>query len=135
MIQKTPAIFFTAVAAILLTTSACTPSTGGTGGSSLPLLKLLKNSSTAMSKLNSAHVDLKANGSGQAVTSSTATPTTSSTPVVSNGTFSLTGTGDEALPNKEAMQFNVTQNFTNGTNTTRNIAQIVQGEKVYIQNA
>src|SRR5437660_5844771 len=135
MIHKKPAILFIALATILLIISACSPSTGGTGGSSLTVLQLLQNSSTAMSKLNSAHVDLKANGSGQAVTSSTATPTTSSTPAVSNGTFSLTGTGDEALPNQEAMQFNVTQNITNGTNTTSNLAQIVQGEKVYIKNA
>ena len=135
MIHKRPAILFIALAAILLIISACSPSIGGTGGSSLTVLQLLQNSSTAMSKLKSAHVDLKANGSGQAVTSSTATPTTSNTPAVSNGTFSLTGTGDEALPNQEAMQFNVTQNITNGTNTTSNLAQIVQGEKVYIQNA
>src|SRR5947209_5878949 len=135
MIHKRPTILFIAMSAILLIISACSPSIGGTGGSSLTVLQLLQNSSTAMSKLKSAHVDLKANGSGQAVTSGTATPTTSSTPAVSNGTFSLTGTGDEALPNQEAMQFNVTQNITNGTNTTSNLAQIVQGEKFYIQNA
>src|SRR5436309_12354694 len=39
------------------------------------------------------------------------------------------------MPNTESMKFNVTQNITNGTNTTSNLAQIVQGEKDYIQNA
>jgi hypothetical protein len=134
MIHKRPAIVFIALVGILLLISACSPSTGGTSGSSLTVLQLLQNSSSAMSKLNSAHVDLKATGSGQAISSNTATPTTGSTPTTSNGTFSLTGNGDEALPNAESMQFAVTQNITNGTNTTSNLAQIVQGDKVYIQN-
>src|SRR2546421_12375815 len=119
MIHKTPTIFFLALADILLIIGGCTPQIGGTGGSTLPALQLLQNSSSAMSKLKSAHVDLKANGSGQAVSSSKATPTTSNTPAVSNATFSLIGTWDAALPNQEAMQFNVTHDFTNGTNTTR----------------
>jgi hypothetical protein len=119
---------FMALAAVLLLFSACSPSIGGTGGSSVTVLQLLQNSSTAMSKLKSAHIDLKVNGSGDAVTPNTsATPTTTTNKV----TFSLTGSGDEALPNEEAMQFNVTQN---ATNTTSNIAQIVLGDKVYIKN-
>src|SRR5256885_11832185 len=99
MIHKRPTILFIALAAILLIISACSPSIGGTGGSSLPVLQLLQNSSTAMSKLKSAHVDLKANGSGQAGTSRTANPTTSNTTALSHRTFKLIGTPDEALPN------------------------------------
>jgi len=85
-----------------------------------------------MNKLKSAQIDVKASGSGQALTSSTATPTSSSAkPTINNVTFSLTGNGDEALPNEEAMQFNVTQNITNETSK---LAQVVQGDKIYIQN-
>jgi hypothetical protein len=128
IIHKRHTIMFIALAAALLLFSACSPSIGGTGGSSVTVLQLLQNSSTAMSKLKSAHIDLKVNGSGDAVTTNTsATPTTTTNKV----TFSLTGSGDEALPNEETMQFNVTQN---ATNTTSNIAQIVLGDKVYIKN-
>ena len=86
-----------------------------------------------MSKLNSAHIDLKVNGSGQAVTNNTTTTPTavSSTPTVNQVSFNLTGTGDETLPSAESIQFTVTQT---ATNTTNHLAQIVQGDKVYIQN-
>ena len=132
------------IAGIVMTTllvllSACSPSTGGTGGSGLTVLQVLQNSSSAMSKLNSAHIDLRASGSGQAVTNNTtATPTATTTsatgtptPTTSQVSFNVAGTGDEALPNEETMQFSVTQT---ATNTTNHLAQIVQGDKVYIQN-
>jgi hypothetical protein len=131
MIYKKSVILLIALAFILLLFSACSPSIGGTGGSSITVLQLLQNSSSAMNKLKSAQIDLKASGSGQALTSSTATPSTSATPTINNMTFSLTGNGNEALPNEEAMQFNVTQSITN---TTSKLAQVVQGNKVYIQN-
>ena len=131
MIHKRPVFLLIALASVLLLISACSPSISIPGGSSITVLQLLQNSSSAMSKLKSAHIDVKANGSGQALTSSTATPTTNSTPTTSDVTFGLTGSGDEALPNEEAMQFNVTQNVTN---TTSNLSQIVQGDKVYIKN-
>ena len=135
------------IAGIVMTTllmllSACSPTTGGTGGSGLTVLQVLQNSSSAMSKLNSAHIDLRASGSGQAVTNNTtATPTATTTPTTGTPTpvsstssqvsFNVAGTGDEALPNEETMQFSVTQT---ATNTTNHLAQIVQGDKVYIQN-
>lgn len=123
-----------AMVSVLVLLSACSPATSGSSGSSLTVLQLLQNSSSAMSKLSSAHIDLKVNGSGQAVTNNTtATPTaTSSTPTVNQVSFNLTGTGDEALPSGEAMQFTVSQT---ATNTTNHLAQIVQGDKVYIQNS
>ena len=128
-----------AMVSVLVLLSACSPATSGSGGSNLTVLQLLQNSSSAMSKLNSAHIDLKVSGSGQAVTNNTTTtptatttPTTvSSTPTVNQVSFNLTGTGDEALPSEESMQFTVTQT---ATNTTNHLAQIVQGDKVYIQN-
>jgi len=126
-----------AMTMLLVLLSACSPTTGG-GGSGLTVLQLLQNSSSAMSKLKSAHIDLKVSGSGQAITNSTtttptatATGTTTTTPTTSQVSFNLTGTGDEALPSGESMQFTVSQT---ATNTTNHLAQIVQGDKVYIQN-
>lgn len=140
MVIKKLLIAFMAITTLLVLLTACSP-TGGTGGSGLTVLQLLQNSSAAMSKLKSAHIDLKVNGSGTAVTSNTtgtptATTTTGSstptpTPTTSQVSYSLTGTGDEALPSQEAMQFTVSQT---ATNTTNHLAQIVQGDKVYVQN-
>jgi hypothetical protein len=91
-----------------------------------------------MSQLKSAHIDLKANGSGMALTpNATATPTTgtpTATPTTNQVTFNLSGSGDEALPNGEAMQFDMTQNGATSTPTTAHLEQVVQGDKVYIKN-
>jgi hypothetical protein len=127
------------VVALALLLAACSGSIGTTGSTSqsnLSVLQVLQNSATAMSKLKSAHIDLKASGSGQAVnTGTTATPgatSSTATPTAQQVTFNVTGSGDEALPNTEAMRFNVTQSVTN---TPSSFAQIVQGNNVYVQNA
>ena len=140
MIHKKHFLLLVALVTILLLISACSP-TGGSGGSNLTVLQLLQNSSKAMSQLKSTHIDLKANGSGQAInTNATSTPTTgTSTPTttttaVNNVTFNLIGSGDEALPNVEVMQFDVSQNGATTTPTTSHLEQIVQGDKVYIKN-
>ena len=141
MIHKKQFLLLVALATILLLISACSPLGGGSGGSNLTVLQLLQNSSKAMSQLKSTHIDLKANGSGQAInTNATSTPTTgTSTPTttttaVNNVTFNLIGSGDEALPNVEVMQFDVSQNGATTTPTTSHLEQIVQGDKVYIKN-
>ena len=131
MIHKKHFLLLVALAAVLLLISACSPIGGGSGGSNLTVLQLLQNSSKAMSQLKSTHIDLKANGSGQAITTSTPTTTTTA---VNNVTFNLIGSGDEALPNVEAMQFDVSQNGATTTPTTSHLEQIVQGDKVYIKN-
>jgi hypothetical protein len=130
--------------AISLFIGACSTSGGGNPGSSnLTVLQLLQNSSKAMSQLKSAHVELKASGTGVAVASNaTATPVEAAgTPTVTTGasttnqvTFSLAGSGDEALPNQEAMQFDVTQNGAASTPGTSHLEQVVQGNKIYIKN-
>src|SRR5437588_10393208 len=132
MLHKKQSIWLIALITALLLNSACSTTGGGTGGSNLTVLQLLQNSSKAMSQLKSAHVDLKANGTGQAInTNTTTTPTTGTpttaagTPTTSQVTFNLTGSGDEALPNQEAMQFDVTQNATSSTPTTSHLEQIV----------
>ena len=141
MIHKKHFLLLVALVTTLLLISACSPTGGGSGGSNLTVLQLLQNSSKAMSLLKSTHIDLKANGSGQAITTNatstpttgTATPTTTTT-AVNNVTFNLIGSGDEALPNVEAMQFDVSQNGATTTPTTSHLEQIVQGDKVYIKN-
>ncbi len=140
MIHKKHFLLLVALVAVLLLISACSPIGGGSGGSNLTVLQLLQNSSKAMSQLKSTHIDLKANGSGQAITTNaTPTPTTGTgtptpTTAVNNVTFNLIGSGDEALPNVEAMQFDVSQNGATTTPTTSHLEQIVQGDKVYIKN-
>ena len=140
MIHKKHFLLLVALVAVLLLISACSPIGGGSGGSNLTVLQLLQNSSKAMSQLKSTHIDLKANGSGQAITTNaTPTPTTATgtptpTTAVNNVTFNLIGSGDEALPNVEAMQFDVSQNGATTTPTTSHLEQIVQGDKVYIKN-
>jgi len=141
MIHKKHFLLLVALVTVLLLISACSPIGGGSGGSNLTVLQLLQNSSKAMSQLKSTHIDLKANGSGQAITTNatstpttgTATPTTTTT-AVNNVTFNLIGSGDEALPNVEVMQFDVSQNGATTTPTTSHLEQIVQGDKVYIKN-
>src|SRR6266516_5597723 len=129
-----------ALATTLLLFSACSSigtGTGGTsGGSKLTVAQVLQNSSKAMSQLKSVHIDLKADGTGQALntTSTTSPPSTTATPITGNITFSVTGTGGEALPQNEAMQFDSTQTGATNVPTSSHIEQIVQGDKVYIKN-
>ncbi|MHB8597791.1 MAG: hypothetical protein ACYDER_13375 [Ktedonobacteraceae bacterium] len=102
--------------------SACS-STGTSGSSSnLTALQVLQNSATAMQKLKSSHIDFSLTGSANA--SATATPTSSTSP--SSASFSVKGNGDEALPSQESLHITTMQ----GTN----LAEIVLGSKVYIQN-
>jgi hypothetical protein len=102
--------------------SACS-STGSSGSSSnLTVLQVLQNSATAMQKLKSSHIDFSLTGSANA--SATATPTSTSSP--SGVSFSVKGNGDEALPN-ESLHITTMQGS--------NLAEIVLGSKVYVQNA
>ena len=81
MIHKKYTLLCIVLASVLLLFSACSTTIGGGGGggSHPTVLQLLENSSKAMSQLKSAHIDLKANGSGQALNTTTGTPTTGST--------------------------------------------------------
>jgi len=119
----------------LLLISACSQTVStGTGSSSISVSQLLLNSAQAMKNLKSAHIVTQTNGMLQTL-GTTATPTVGTptpTPSASQVTFNITGSGDEALPTQEALQLSVSQG-TNGQAT--NLAEIVQGDKVYIQNA
>lgn len=111
---------------VLLLISACSPSLG-TGNSSLTVLQVLQNSAKAMKDLKSAHIETKTTGTLQTLgTPGTQKPTTASSLM-----FKVSGSGDEALPNEEQLQVTVSQ----GKNSSpANLAEIVQGDKVYVQN-
>jgi len=110
----------------LLLISACSPSLG-IGNSSLTVLQVLQNSAKAMKALKSAHIETKNIGTLQTIgTAGKPTP-----PTASPLTFRVSGSGDEALPEQEQLQITVDQ----GENSTpANLAEIVQGDKVYVQN-
>lgn len=113
-------------AALLLLVSAC--STPGTSTPQPTVLQVLQNSQKAMSQLKSAHVNMTLNGSGSSSNSPGTpgiTPTTGGTV-----TFKLSGSGDEALPGQEKMNFTVTQSVSNATNS---FAEILSGGKLYAQ--
>ncbi len=110
----------------LLLISACGPSIGlGTGSSSLTVLQVLQNSVKAMKSLKSAHIETKTSGMLQTIS-------TSATPASRRLAFSVTGRGDEALPTQESLQISVDREKNS---PLTNLAEIVQGDKVYIQNA
>jgi len=91
------------------------------------VLQVLQNSTKAMKDLKSAHIETKTAGTLQTLgTPGTPTPTTASSLM-----FNVSGSGDEALPNEEQLQVTVSQ----GKNSSpANLAEIVQGDKVYVQN-
>jgi hypothetical protein len=109
-------------------------SANGTPTSSLSPLQVLQNSSNAMQKLKSSHVDIQLADKITAVnTNATATPTTTgtptATPTVQNVTLNVKGNGDQALPDQ--MQMTISATALNGT---ANLAEVMQGDKVYVQN-
>lgn len=127
------------LALLLITTvmliSACSqPITGPTTGtgSSLTPLQVLQNSANAMQHLKSAHVEIQSTSSVQSnnATATVATPTATaanSTPIPTTYSLTIKGSGDEALPDQEQLSLTLNQNT--------HLAEIVQGNKVYVQNA
>ena len=115
---------FLVLAAVLFFMSACSPSIGGNGGSSLTPLQVLQNSAKTMQQLKSAHFQMTTNTNVQ--TGASATPTTATPTPTNNISLNLTGSGDENLPDQQSLNLTV--------NSAINLAEIVQGNKVYIQN-
>jgi hypothetical protein len=115
--------------------SACSqPITGPTTGttSSLTPLQVLQKSANAMQQLKSAHVEIQSTNNVQSSNADTtvATPTAtaaSSTPIPTTSSLTIKGSGDEALPDQEQLNLTINQNT--------HLAEIVQGNKVYVQNA
>lgn len=113
-----------ALATTVLLFAACGSATGSsnTPKNKVPTLQVLQNSQKAMSKLKSAHVVLSIKGTGQQ---------TGSTIAPGSVSFSVTGSGDEALPDQEQMQLTTTQSVTNATS---HINEIYANKTLYVQN-
>ena len=109
---------------VLLLICACSPSVG-TGNSSLTVLQVLQNSAKAMKNLKSAHIETKTTGTLQTL-GTPGTPTAAGSLM-----FKVSGSGDEALPGQEKLQVTVDQG---GNSSPANLAEIVQGDKIYVQN-
>ncbi len=120
-LQKRVPILAVAMVGIVLLISACTQpaGTGSNSSSSLSVGQVLQKSANAMKQLKSSHVDLQSTTNIQ--TSGTGTKGTSQ--IVS---VRVKGDGDQQLPDQE--QLNLT------LNNTTNVAEILQGNKVYIKN-
>ena len=117
---------FLVLAAVVLFMTACSSSIGGSGGSSLTPLQVLQNSAKTMQQLKSAHFQMTTNGGFQTAASQSSTPTTGTPTPTGNISLNLTGSGDENLPDQESLNLTV--------NSAINLAEIVQGNKVYVQN-
>lgn len=143
IIRKSYPLLVLAMALVLLLACACSPSVGinapggnsGGGSSSLTPLQVLQNSANTMKQLKSSHIVVQstdtvaATGSAQTPPGPAATPGATATPASSNVTVNISGSGDEALPGQE--QFHLT---VNTLNQSTSLAEIVQGNQVYVQN-
>jgi len=79
-----------------------------------------------MKQIKSSHIDLQLTHSVQTSNTSSATPSTGTSRPV-NYNVNIKGNGDLALPDQEQLHITVNQ--------STNVAEIVQGAKVYVQNA
>jgi hypothetical protein len=126
--RKSYAIPFLALLLTALFATACgTVSSTPGSGSSLTPLQVLQKSATAMQQLKSSHVEIQNTSNVQTTGATSATPTTTGTPTANNITIKLTGSGDQALPNQEQLKLTINQGTT--------LSEILQGQKVYVQNA
>ncbi len=108
--------------------SACSQPTSpaSNSSSSLTVGQVLQKSANAMKQLKSSHVDLQSTTNVQASGGTATTGTSSATSTAQNVTVQVKGSGNQQLPDQE--QLNLT------LNNTTNVAEILQGNKVYIKN-
>ncbi len=117
-------ILFILLISIVLFISACSQTTSGATTSNLSPLDVLQKSADAMKQLKSSHVEIKSNSNVQ--TSGGSTSFSNGTPTASNSNFVLTASGDQTLPNAEQLNVNI--------NTVK-LTEILQGDKIYVQNS
>src|SRR2546428_5677406 len=122
---KKYSLFLTLGTVLLLIMAACST----TGTSSQPVIQVLQKSSTAMKQLKSAHFETHASVTLKA--DLTGTPT-SAAQKLSNLSFNVTTSGDEAMPDKASVHVTLGDNSLGLTGT---YAAILLGDKLYIQNA
>ena len=120
---KYPILFILLISTVLFI-SACSQTTSGTTSSNLSPLDVLQKSTDAMKQLKSSHVEIKSNSNVQ--TSGGSTSSSNGAPTASNSNFVLTASGDQALPNAEQLNVNI--------NTVK-LTEILQGDKIYVQNS
>ncbi len=123
--KRVPLLALIMVGLVMLISACSQPaSTGSNPPSSLTVGQVLQKSANTMKQLKSSHVDLQSTTNVQTGGGTATTGTTSTTQNVS---VEVKGSGDQQLPNQE--QLNLT--LDNATN----VAEILQGNKVYIKNS
>ncbi|MBV9258520.1 MAG: LppX_LprAFG lipoprotein [Ktedonobacteraceae bacterium] len=124
-IQKKVPLLIVAMVSLVMLVSACgqLTNTGSNSSSSLTVGQVLQKSADAMKQLKSSHVDFHSatNVQTNGGTSSSATSN------AQNINVQVKGNGDQQLPDQE--QFNLT------LNNSVNVAEILQGNKVYVKNS
>jgi hypothetical protein len=121
-LQKRIPILAVAMVGLVMLISACSQpiSTGSNSSSSLSVGQVLQKSANAMKQLKSSHVDLQSTTNVQTRGASATTGTSQ------NVSVQVKGNGDQQLPDQE--QLNLT------LDNTTNVAEILQGDKVYVKN-
>lgn len=116
--KKYPIVAIGMLSVLLLLISACSqPGTGGT--SSLTPLQVIQNSTKAMKQLKSLHTELQSSNHTQISSATSGVPSDVSTNIMGNG--------DQMPPNQAQMNLTV--------NGTTHVSQVIDGDKVYVQNA
>jgi len=121
-LQKRVPILAVAMVGIIMLISACSQpiSTGSNSSSSLSVGQVLQKSANAMKQLKSSHVNLQSTTNIQTRGASATTGTSQNVNIL------VKGDGDQQLPDQE--QLNLT------LDNTTNVAEILQGNKVYVKN-
>ena len=120
---RSPILFVLLISTALLI-GACSQTTSGATTSNLSPADVLQKSADAMKQLKSSHVEIKSNSNVQ--TSGSSTASSNGTPTASNSNIVLTASGDQALPDAEQLNVNI--------NTVK-LTEILQGDKIYVQNS
>ena len=125
--QKRLPFLLLAMASLVLLISACSQpgSIGSTPQSSLSVGQVLQKSAASMKQLKSSHVELQSTTNTQTSGGTVSTGTTTTT-VPSKIDLTIKGSGDQQLPDQEQMNLTL--------NNSTNLAEILQGDKVYIKN-
>ncbi|GHO85532.1 DUF6612 family protein [Dictyobacter formicarum] len=128
---KTFSFMFLCMVAFTLLISACSQTTTGTGSTNKPSdltpQQVLQKSADAMKKLKSSHIEVKSDTSVQAVEAKSST--NGKTPSATNLNVSMTGSGDQQGPDQQQLALTV-----NSAQQTSKLAEVVSGNKVYIEN-
>lgn len=125
--QKRYPVLLCGTAFVLLLLSACSGPVkiSTTNVSSYTPLQVLQKSTDAMKGLKSSHVELQSTDHAQAMTSATPVAGDAAS-APTNISVNVKGVGDQALPYQDQLRLTI--------NDTTHIAQILQGDQVYVQN-